>query len=65
MAKRRASIVFVDRTLDLVGPTSFASENLLDMIMEILFKLPCHHNDVAIDMKLLFQNGKYANFLIG
>eukprot|EP00794_Sanderia_malayensis_P016691 gene16691-18385_t len=56
-ATKRASIVFVDRILDLVGPSSFTSENLLDLIMEVLFKLKGHHNDVAINMELLFSNG--------
>ena len=58
MATKRASIVFIDRVLDLVGPTSYNSNNLLDTIMEVLFKLPGHHNDVAVDMKMLFANGK-------
>eukprot|EP00112_Aurelia_sp_Birch-Aquarium-sp1_P013412 Seg2846.1 transcript_id=Seg2846.1/GoldUCD/mRNA.D3Y31 product="Sec1 family domain-containing protein 2" protein_id=Seg2846.1/GoldUCD/D3Y31 len=57
MATKRASIVFIDRVLDLVGPTSYNSDNLLDTIMEVLFKLPGHHNDVAVDMKMLFANG--------
>ena len=57
-ASKRASIVFVDRILDLVGPTSFGSDNMLDTIMEVLFKLPGHHNDVAVNMEILFDSGK-------
>ncbi|XP_065053215.1 sec1 family domain-containing protein 2-like [Rhopilema esculentum] len=56
-ASKRASIVFVDRILDLVGPTSFGSDNMLDTIMEVLFKLPGHHNDVAVNMEMLFDSG--------
>ena len=58
MATSRASVVFIDRLLDLVGPTSHSSDNIMDTVMEILPKLPGHHNDVAIDMKELFANGK-------
>ena len=29
--------------------------------MEVLFKLPGHHNDVAVDMKILFASGKYVH----
>ncbi|XP_047125491.1 sec1 family domain-containing protein 2 isoform X1 [Hydra vulgaris] len=57
VASSRASIVFVDRTLDLVSPMSHQSESVLSTIFEILPRLSHHNNDVSIDMKGLFADG--------
>ncbi|XP_057313042.1 sec1 family domain-containing protein 2-like [Hydractinia symbiolongicarpus] len=57
LASSRASIVFVDRTLDLVAPISHTSDCVLGSIYEILPLLRNQNNDVAIDMKMLFADG--------
>ncbi|XP_041370834.1 sec1 family domain-containing protein 2-like [Gigantopelta aegis] len=49
-APNRASLVLIDRTLDLVGCTSYQFETLLDKITSVLPVLPGHHNDVLVDM---------------
>ena len=60
MATSRASVVFVDRTLDLVSPMSHGTECLLDGIYEVLPRLKYQQNDVSVDMIDLFANGKYV-----
>lgn len=49
------SLIIVDRTLDLCGVTSHASESVLDKIMAVLPKFPGHSNDVAVDMSPLCE----------
>uniref|UniRef100_T1J9Z1 Sec1 family domain-containing protein 2 n=1 Tax=Strigamia maritima TaxID=126957 RepID=T1J9Z1_STRMM len=49
-ASSKISVLFIDRTLDLVGPTSHGIDTLMDRIMNMLPKLPNHSTDVAIDM---------------
>jgi len=57
VASSRASIVFLDRTLDLVAPMSHTSDSVLGSIYEILPPLKNHNNDVEVNMVDLFANG--------
>ena len=45
--------MIVDRTLDLVTPTSHAEETLMDRILTLLPRLPGHKIDSAINMSPL------------
>ena len=49
-APNRASLVLIDRTLDLVSCTSCQFETLLDKITSVLPNLPGHSNDVLVNM---------------
>ncbi len=53
-AANRASLILVDRTLDLAGPASCSFETLLDKIRGVSDPLPGHANDVQVDMSELF-----------
>ncbi|XP_071946924.1 sec1 family domain-containing protein 2-like [Antedon mediterranea] len=55
-ASKRASLVVLDRTLDLAGPVSHASETIADKIFEFLTRLKGHTTDVSIDMSMLCSN---------
>jgi len=57
VASSRASIVFIDRTVDLVAPMSHTSDSVLGSIYEILPPLKNHNNDVEVNMVDLFANG--------
>lgn len=49
-ATGRASVVFVDRTLDLTGAVGHHGDNLVEKIMSALPQLPGHTNDVMVNM---------------
>ncbi|XP_075400460.1 sec1 family domain-containing protein 2 [Tenrec ecaudatus] len=49
-ASGRASVVFVDRTLDLTGAVGHHGDNLVEKIMSVLPQLPGHTNDVMVNM---------------
>lgn len=49
----KASVVFVDRSLDLASVTSYNTESLLDRILQVLPRLPGHVTDVSVDMSPL------------
>ncbi|KAK3101790.1 hypothetical protein FSP39_006372 [Pinctada imbricata] len=49
-AQHRASVLFVDRTLDLAATCNHQSESLLDKIVSVLPRLPGHNNDIMVDM---------------
>lgn len=49
----RASLVFIDRTLDLASVASHNTESLLDRIQQVLPRLPGHMTDVKVDMSPL------------
>uniref|UniRef100_A0ABI7VYS9 Sec1 family domain containing 2 n=1 Tax=Felis catus TaxID=9685 RepID=A0ABI7VYS9_FELCA len=49
-ATGRASVVFVDRTLDLTGATGHHGDNLVEKIISVLPQLPGHTNDVMVNM---------------
>ncbi|KAJ8731251.1 hypothetical protein PYW07_004415 [Mythimna separata] len=60
IARRRnclhpASLIIVDRTLDLCGVTSFSTESVLDKIMSALPRFPGHSNEVAVDVSPLCE----------
>uniref|UniRef100_A0ACB8E787 Sec1 domain-containing protein 2 n=2 Tax=Sphaerodactylus townsendi TaxID=933632 RepID=A0ACB8E787_9SAUR len=49
-AQSRASVIFVDRTLDLTGAVGHHGDNLAEKILSVLPKLPGHANDVMVSM---------------
>ncbi|XP_023987704.1 sec1 family domain-containing protein 2 isoform X6 [Physeter macrocephalus] len=49
-ATGRASVVFVDRTLDLTGAVGHHGDNLVEKILSVLPQLPGHTNDVMVNM---------------
>lgn len=49
-ATGRASIVFVDRTLDLTGAVGHHGDNLVEKILSALPQFPGHTNDVMVNM---------------
>ncbi|NXG42634.1 SCFD2 protein, partial [Psilopogon haemacephalus] len=50
MSTNKASVVFVDRTLDLAGAVGHHGDNLAEKILSVLPKLPGHQTDVVVDM---------------
>ena len=57
-ASGRASLVLIDRTLDLVGPCAHTGDTLADRIINLLPRLPYHKVDVAVDMARLCASGR-------
>ncbi|XP_015717802.1 sec1 family domain-containing protein 2 isoform X2 [Coturnix japonica] len=49
-AANRASVVFVDRTLDLAGAVGHHGDSLAEKILAVLPKLPGHKTDVMVNM---------------
>ncbi|XP_014801102.1 PREDICTED: sec1 family domain-containing protein 2 [Calidris pugnax] len=49
-AINKASVVFVDRTLDLAGAVGHHGDNLAEKILSVLPKLPGHKTDVMVNM---------------
>ncbi|XP_065770571.1 sec1 family domain-containing protein 2 isoform X1 [Muntiacus reevesi] len=49
-ASGRASVVFVDRTLDLTGAVGHHGDNLVEKILAVLPQLPGHTSDVMVNM---------------
>ncbi|XP_048578515.1 sec1 family domain-containing protein 2 [Nematostella vectensis] len=56
-ATGRASLVLMDRTLDLVGPCGHSSDTLADKVIQLLPRLPGHQSDVTVDMSTLCSAG--------
>ncbi|KAI4889997.1 hypothetical protein NFI96_000148 [Prochilodus magdalenae] len=54
-AQNKASVVFIDRTLDLTGAVGHHGENLVEKILSVLSPLPGHVTDVQVDMWELTQ----------
>ncbi|KAM6313431.1 sec1 family domain-containing protein 2 [Aegotheles albertisi] len=50
VATNKASIVFVDRTLDLAGAVGHHGDSLAEKILSVLPKLPGHKTDVMVNM---------------
>lgn len=46
----KASVVFIDRSLDLASVSSHNAESLLDRVQQVLPRLPGHVTDVSVDM---------------
>ncbi|CAN9501002.1 unnamed protein product [Ophioblennius macclurei] len=57
-AANRASVVFVDRTLDLTGAVGHHGDNLVEKILSTLSPLPGHVTDVQVDMMELAAGGR-------
>ncbi|KAK6494241.1 sec1 family domain-containing protein 2-like [Huso huso] len=49
-AQHKASVVFIDRTLDLTGAVGHHGDNLVEKILSALPELSGHNNDVMVDM---------------
>lgn len=49
-SQNRASVVFIDRTLDMASAASYNSETLLDKIQQALPRLQGHTTDVKVNM---------------
>lgn len=56
----RGSLILIDRTLDLVGPSGHSFDTLADIIIQLLPRLPQHSSDVAVDMSPLCSHGRYV-----
>ena len=54
-AARKASLILVDRTLDLATPSRCRFDALLDRVRAALPALPGHANDVQVEMARLFE----------
>ncbi|KAM8938693.1 sec1 family domain-containing protein 2 isoform 1-T1 [Pelodytes ibericus] len=52
-AQTKASLVFIDRTLDLTGAVGHHGDNLVEKIVSLLSSIPGHANDVLINMEEL------------
>ncbi|XP_056132794.1 sec1 family domain-containing protein 2 [Lampris incognitus] len=50
LAPNKASIIFVDRTMDLTGAVGHHGDNLVEKILTFLKPLPGHVTDVQVDM---------------
>ncbi|KAM3965112.1 sec1 family domain-containing protein 2 [Aphomia sociella] len=50
-----ASLIIIDRTLDLCGVTSHSMESVLDTVMSVLPRFPGHSTEVAVDMSPLCE----------
>ncbi|XP_012706925.3 sec1 family domain-containing protein 2 [Fundulus heteroclitus] len=49
-APNKASIIFIDRTMDLTGAVGHHGDNLVEKILTVLEPLPGHVTDVQVDM---------------
>ncbi|XP_060884979.1 sec1 family domain-containing protein 2 [Labrus mixtus] len=49
-APNKASIIFVDRTMDLTGAVGHHGDNLVEKVLTVLNPLPGHVTDVQVDM---------------
>lgn len=49
-AHNKASLIFVDRTMDLTGAVGHHGDNLVEKILTVLEPLPGHVTDVQVDM---------------
>ncbi|XP_062858163.1 sec1 family domain-containing protein 2 isoform X2 [Trichomycterus rosablanca] len=49
-AQHKASVVFIDRTLDLTGAVGHHGDSLVEKILSVLPPLPGHVTDVQVDM---------------
>ncbi|XP_073439631.1 sec1 family domain-containing protein 2 isoform X2 [Dendrobates tinctorius] len=52
-AQSKASLVFIDRTLDITGAIGHHGDSLVEKILSVLPSLPGQKNDVMIDMEEL------------
>ncbi|CAG10977.1 unnamed protein product [Tetraodon nigroviridis] len=49
-APNKASVIFVDRTMDLTGAVGHHGDNLVEKILTVLEPLPGHVTDIQVDM---------------
>jgi len=60
MAQRKASVLIVDRTLDLASVIGHFHDTLLDKMSAVLPRLPGHHVDVMVDMTAVSTVTRYT-----
>ncbi|XP_034036403.1 sec1 family domain-containing protein 2 [Thalassophryne amazonica] len=60
-APNKASIIFVDRTMDLTGAVGHHGDNLVEKILTVLKPLPGHVTDVQVDMLELTSQQRTAH----
>ena len=49
-SQRKASIVLIDRTVDVASALGHHGVTLLDKVLAVNERLPGHHNDVIVNM---------------
>ncbi|EDV27439.1 uncharacterized protein TRIADDRAFT_53138 [Trichoplax adhaerens] len=59
IAKQKASIILVDRTLDVATSVNHTCETLGNKIFGLLPTLPGHHSDVAVEMSCLCAHDSF------
>ena len=59
-AQRKASLLLVDRTLDIASVIGHFHETLLDKMTSVLARLPGHNTDIAVDMSSLCSANRYG-----
>lgn len=65
-APNKASIIFVDRTMDITGAVGHHGDNLVEKILTVLKPLPAHVTDVQVDMLELtsLQHTPYSQTIL-
>ncbi|MEQ2251724.1 hypothetical protein ILYODFUR_014083 [Ilyodon furcidens] len=61
-APNKASIIFIDRTMDLTGVVGHHGDNLVEKILSVLSPLPGHVTDVQVDMLELTNVQRIPHF---
>lgn len=62
-SQRKASLVIIDRTLDMASVVGHFQDSLLDRILSVLPRLPGHQVDVAVEMMPICVPISNLNFL--
>ena len=57
-AEQKASLLLIDRTLDMSSAIGHHADSLLDRILRVLPGLPSHNVDVSVDMSPLCNTVK-------
>jgi len=52
-AEQKASLLLIDRTLDMSSAIGHHADSLLDRILRVLPALPSHNVDISVDMSPL------------
>uniref|UniRef100_H2YU06 Sec1 family domain-containing protein 2 n=1 Tax=Ciona savignyi TaxID=51511 RepID=H2YU06_CIOSA len=53
VSANQASLLLVDRSLDTAGPSAHSDDSIVDKMFGILPDLPCHANNISVDMTCL------------
>ncbi|KAJ8038479.1 Sec1 family domain-containing protein 2 [Holothuria leucospilota] len=63
-ASNKASLLIIDRTLDLTGPAGHHYDSFLDKVFALLPSLPEHNADVSVDMSSFFSSYGNSDFKV-